>query len=152
MLRTTAPPGKTRADYERGRNTGNGPAGGSVRKKTIAACAARALRDRILRRCSSSRGHASLAVVIVLALLQALIAHAQPPVLQRGYNAGATGATLSETTLNTSNVVPGSFGLVFKLSVDDNVMAQPLYVPNVTIGAKSHNVVYVATMSDTLYA
>jgi hypothetical protein len=41
---------------------------------------------------------------------------------------------------------------VFKLPVDDNIMAQPLYMPNVVIKGISHNVVYVATMSDTLYA
>jgi hypothetical protein len=90
--------------------------------------------------------------LVVSALLHALSVHAQPPVLQRGYDAGVSGATLSETTLNTSNVVPASFGLVFKLTVNDTIMAQPLYVPNVVIRATSHNVVYVATMSDMLYA
>ena len=87
-----------------------------------------------------------------LALLQALSAHAQSPVLQRGYDAGVSGATLSETTLIASKVVPGTFGLVFKLPVDDNIMAQPLYVPNVVINQAAHNVLYVATMNDTLYA
>ena len=72
--------------------------------------------------------------------------------LQRGYDAGVSGATLGETTLNTSNVAPGTFRLVFKLPVDDNILAQPLYVPAVVINGISHNVVYVATMSDTLYA
>jgi IPT/TIG domain len=103
--------------------------------------------------CSWWRGGATLPVLVVLALLHALSAHAQPPpVVQRGYDAGVSGATLSETTLNKSNVVPGSFGMVFKLPVDDNIMAQPLYVPNVTINGASHNVLYVATMNDTLYA
>lgn len=91
--------------------------------------------------------------VAALALLQSLVAFAaSPPVVQRGYDASVSGATLSETTLNTSNVLPGSFGLVFKLSVDDNIMAQPLYVPGLVINGTVHNVVYVATMSDTLYA
>ncbi|MBV9726388.1 MAG: hypothetical protein JO299_14610, partial [Gammaproteobacteria bacterium] len=96
---------------------------------------------------------ATLIVFLVLTLVQALSARAQPgPVLQRGYDANLSGATLNETTLNTSNVVPGGFGLVFTLAVDDNIVAQPLYVPNVTINGSAHNVVYVATMSDTLYA
>ena|SRR5579859_10668 len=90
--------------------------------------------------------------LIALALLQAHGAYAQTPVLQRGYDAGVSGATLSETTLNTSNVAPSTFGMMFKLPVDDNIMAQPLYVPNVPINQVTHNVVYVATMSDTLYA
>jgi len=81
------------------------------------------------------------------------IAQAQPPVLQRGYDAGVTGANLAETTLNTSNVALKTFGLVFTLPVDDAIFAQPLYVPNVAIPNQgTHNVVYVATMSDTLYA
>ena len=75
------------------------------------------------------------------------------PVLQRGYDAGVSGATLTETTLNTSNVTSSKFGLVFMLPVDDAIFAQPLYVPSVAIPSKgTHNVVYVATMSDTLYA
>src|SRR5215475_625500 len=90
--------------------------------------------------------------IVILALLHAVSAHAQSPVLQRGYDAGVSGATLNETILKPSNVAPGSFGLVFKLPVDDNIMAQPLYVPNVTIKGGLHNVLYVATMGDTLYA
>jgi hypothetical protein len=87
-----------------------------------------------------------------LALLRTLGANAQSPVLQRGYDGSVSGATLTETALNTSNVVPGSFGLVFRLAVDDNIMAQPLYVPHVTINGRTHRVLYVATMSDSLYA
>lgn len=80
-------------------------------------------------------------------------ARAAQPVLQRGYDAAVSGAALTETTLNTSNVAPNSFGLVFKLPLDDSVFAQPLFVPNVAAPGKgTHNVVYVATMSDTLYA
>lgn len=91
-------------------------------------------------------------VLIILAFLQPPGARAQVPVVQRGYDPGVSGATLSETTLKTSNVVPGSFGLVFRLPVDDNILAQPLYVPNVVVNQVAHNVLYVATMSDTLYA
>ncbi len=62
-------------------------------------------------------------------------------------------ANLSESTLNTANVTASTFGLLFKLAVDDVIYAQPLYVPTVSIPNKgTHNVVYVATMSDTLYA
>jgi hypothetical protein len=87
-----------------------------------------------------------------LALLQAVSAHAQSPVLQRGYDAGVSGATLTETKLTVSKVNSGTFGLVFKLPVDDNILAQPLYVPGVVINQVAHNVLYVATMNDTLYA
>jgi len=103
-----------------------------------------------------------MAVAISLAFSFGPTAQAAQPVLQRGYDAGVSGATLSESTLNTANVSPNTFGLVFKLPVDDNVYAQPLYVPNVAIrehvpnvairAYRTRNVVYVATMSDTLYA
>ncbi len=119
-------------------------------KKTVSANAPPTLWGRIIRR--GPCGSATLPALMLLTLLQALSAHAQPPVVQRGYDAGVSGATLGETTLTTSKVVPGSFGLVFTLPVDDNIMAQPLYVPNVVINQVAHNVLYVATMSDTLYA
>jgi len=90
--------------------------------------------------------------LMLLTLVRGPNADAAPTVLQRGYDAGLSGATLSETTLNTSNVGPGTFGLVFKLPVDDAIFAQPLYVPNVLINQTAHNVLYVATMSDTVYA
>ena len=121
-------------------------------KKTISAAARLTLWNRVIRPASSSRHHATLPVLTVLALLHAFNVHAQAPVLRRGYDANVSGATLSETTLNTSTVSSGSFGLAFSLPVDDNIMAQPLYVPNVTINGSSHNVLYVATMSDSLYA
>lgn len=64
-----------------------------------------------------------------------------------------TGANLSETTLNTSNVNVNTFGKLFTRSVDGQIYAQPLYVPNVAIpGQGTHNVVYVATMHDSVYA
>ena len=92
-------------------------------------------------------------VLAVLAVAFSPSAQALQPVLQRGYDANVSGANLAEVTLNTSNVAPSTFGLVFKLPVDDNIFAQPLYVPNVAIaGQGTHNVVYVATMSDSLYA
>ena len=75
------------------------------------------------------------------------------PVLQRGYDPGLSGANLTETVLTPTSVTPTTFGLLFKLPVDDKIYAQPLYVPQVNLGALGvHNVVYVATMSDTLYA
>ena len=90
---------------------------------------------------------------ILLALVLGSVAHSAQPVLQRGYDANVSGSNLSEGTLNTSNVGLNTFGKIFALPVNDAVFAQPLYVPGVVIpGQGTHNVVYVATMSDTLYA
>src|SRR5437867_4091418 len=64
-----------------------------------------------------------------------------------------TGANLNETILNTSNVNPQKFGKLFERQVDGHIYAQILYVSNVPIPNKGvHNVVYVATMHNTVYA
>ena len=58
----------------------------------------------------------------------------------------------SETVLTTSNVNVTQFGALFSLLVDDQVSAQPLVVGDVAIGTEHRNVVYVATVNNTLYA
>src|SRR3977135_472218 len=58
----------------------------------------------------------------------------------------------NETALTTTNVNVQQFGEVFTLPVDDQVYAQPLVVGHVFIGAFYHNVVYIATVNNTLYA
>lgn len=64
-----------------------------------------------------------------------------------------TGQNLKETTLTLSNVNPTQFGLKFKLPVDGHIFTQPLYVGSVSIlGKGTHNVVYVATENDSVYA
>ncbi len=93
---------------------------------------------------------------MALALAGPMGVHAQSavqPVLQRGYDANVSGAILTETLLNTSNVGPNTFGRLFNLPVDEKIYAQPLYVPDVAIAnSGTHNILYVATMNDTLYA
>ena len=58
----------------------------------------------------------------------------------------------NETALTTSNVNVQQFGAVFTLPVDDQVYAQPLVMGHVSVGGGDHNVVYVATVNNTLYA
>jgi hypothetical protein len=64
-----------------------------------------------------------------------------------------SGANLRETTLNPGNVNPDSFGKLFTYLVDGYVYAQPLYMSQVVIpGQGIHNVVFVATEHDSIYA
>jgi hypothetical protein len=66
---------------------------------------------------------------------------------------GRTGQNLQETILTTSNVNATKFGKLFSQPLDGFTYAQPLYVSNVVIpNNTTHNVVYVATMNDSVYA
>jgi hypothetical protein len=66
---------------------------------------------------------------------------------------GRTGQNLNEMLLTPANVTSATFGKLFSDSIDGQAYAQPLYIPNLTIsGQGAHNVVYVATENDTVYA
>ncbi|MGI8960521.1 MAG: hypothetical protein ACR2IV_12300 [Bryobacteraceae bacterium] len=69
------------------------------------------------------------------------------------YDRFPTGANTQETSLNSTNVNAANFGKLYSYYVDGAVYAQPLYVPAVRIpGQSTHNVLYVATMNDKVYA
>jgi hypothetical protein len=64
-----------------------------------------------------------------------------------------TGQNLNESVLTPANVKASEFGKVFTFAVDGEVYGQPLYVRSVEIsGQGTHNVVYVATEHDSVYA
>jgi PQQ-like domain len=63
-----------------------------------------------------------------------------------------TGQNTSETTLNDSYVAGPSFARIFQTTVDGQIYAQPLVLSSVSIGGGTHNVVYVATENDSVYA
>jgi outer membrane protein assembly factor BamB len=57
-----------------------------------------------------------------------------------------------QTYLTPANVNSSQFGKLFTVAVDGAVFAQPLYLTNVNISGGTHNVVYVATQHDSVYA
>lgn len=65
---------------------------------------------------------------------------------------GRTGQNLEEGLLRLDNVSPEKFGKVGFLRTDGLVDAEPLYVPNLSIAGHAHNVVFVATEHDSVYA
>jgi hypothetical protein len=78
---------------------------------------------------------------------------AQVNVLTAHNDIARTGQNLNETILTPSNVNTNQFGKLFSIHVAGQVFAQPLYVSQVAIPGKgTHNVVYVVTGSDMVYA
>lgn len=72
------------------------------------------------------------------------------------YDNGRTGWDNDERILTQQNVNSGSFGLLQTVALDDQVDVQPLLIPNETTTTGTspgkHDVVYVATESNTVYA
>jgi hypothetical protein len=79
--------------------------------------------------------------------------HPTVQVPMSGYNQEGTGANTQETFLNITNVSGSTFGKLFERSVDGDQFAEPLYVGALKMpDGKTHNVIYVATEHDSVYA
>src|SRR5687768_15683697 len=81
--------------------------------------------------------------------------------LTQHYNNARTGAVLDETKLTTRNVKSDSFGKLWTLYSDGQLVAQPLYVSALPVNTAGNtetplvqgtfNAVIVATMHNTVY-
>lgn len=86
--------------------------------------------------------------------LARVMAIGQISVLTQHYDNARTGQNVQETILTHANVNSAQFGKLFTQPLDGQEAGQPLYVPNVFIPStnSTHNVVFVATMHDSVYA
>jgi hypothetical protein len=68
------------------------------------------------------------------------------------YDVMRTGQNLAESTLTPANVNSATFGKLNNLLVDGRVDAQPLYLSQLAVAGVPHNVLFVATEHDSVYA
>jgi glucose dehydrogenase len=89
---------------------------------------------------------------LVVLGFSSIVAAAQVNVYTRSNDNSRTGANLQETILTPANVNSTNFGKLFTVATDGQIYAQPLYVSNLAIAGGTHNVVFVASMLNTVYA
>ena len=78
---------------------------------------------------------------------------AQPvSVLTQRYDNRRLSWNPNERKLDTSNVNTTTFGFRFSRPVDDQIYGQPLIVSGLTINNQYHNIVFVATVNNSVYA
>src|SRR5450631_2205117 len=96
--------------------------------------------------------------LIVVCLAFVLTSFAQTDVLMQHNDLNRTGWNPNETILNTSNVTPTNFGLLYKHTVDDQIFAQPLIITGVNVTDPAthtqvaRNLLIVVTVKNTMYA
>jgi hypothetical protein len=100
-----------------------------------------------------SRWLTAVAILGLLCSSVTLPALAQVNVLTQHNDNTRTGLNASETILTPANVNASQFGIIATRPVDGLIAAEPLFVSNVNIpGQGVHNVVYVVTLHDSVYA
>jgi outer membrane protein assembly factor BamB len=95
---------------------------------------------------------AQVCLCLWLLVYSSAVAMAQVNAYTRSYDNARSGANLQETILTPANVSSTGFGKLFTVHTDGEIYAQPLYVSNLAIAGGTHNVVFVASMLNTIYA
>jgi hypothetical protein len=100
-------------------------------------------------------GKRTVILVVAIALMTGCEKHHRA-VTTYHYDNLRTGWNSEEEQLTPANVVSSKFGLLHSVVLDDQVDTQPLVVPDVKITSGpyhgEHDVVYVATEGNTIYA
>jgi hypothetical protein len=81
-----------------------------------------------------------------------LASHAQVNILTANGNNDRTNSNLQETLLSPATVGTPAFGKLGVFPVDGQVYGQPLVVSGLAISGGTHNVVFVTTMHNSVYA
>jgi hypothetical protein len=68
------------------------------------------------------------------------------------YDLARAGVNSQEYALTPASVNQKNFGKLFSCAVDSAVYTEPLWVPALNVNGSVHNVVFVATQHDSLYA
>jgi|HubBroStandDraft_6_1064221.scaffolds.fasta_scaffold02669_5 hypothetical protein len=108
---------------------------------------------------ASNSGRQSKSVKVMITALLVMfcvlprLATAQTSVVTWHYNNSRNAVNTTETVLTPANVNVRGFGKLYTQTLDGLVVGHPLYLPGLTIaGGGVHNVVFVATMEDSVYA
>ena len=93
----------------------------------------------------------TLTAVALIAMRTTPVA-AQVDVLTNHNDNFRTGANVNERALTPENVNRSQFGMLFKRVLDDQLYTQPLVATGISIGGGTHDVVYVTTVNNSVYA
>jgi hypothetical protein len=98
-----------------------------------------------------------LSLLLTVPVASAQVVPLQVDVTTQHNDPARTGSNLHETVLTPANVDRQHFGLLAKHTVDDQVYSQPLLVTGVTVkdasfGTGTHDLVYVTTVNNSVYA
>jgi hypothetical protein len=90
--------------------------------------------------------------ILLFSALSPCCAIAQVDVLTQHNDNSRTGVNLRESLLTPANVNKAQFGMLFKRVVDDQLYTQPLVATGVQVNGGTHDIVYVTTVNNSVYA